>query len=308
MTPGLDFEADLIAIARDELRRWGVRSLVFSEEQVLLRFFVLHHRVVDAGPYRVQISGPAFANYLRLSSSLKDGFCRLIRRAQEGEPLWPHQSRQLLMGRTRRGRPGPEHDLLFNDWGIQHFHLGLRQSGVDGFVERTNDLCLAIAAQGVLSVIDVRPHGNWGDVELLEIIERHWPSLLDHAVLKGVAGVEYPAGFTYEEARRSGLLTMITLSSGRILAPPGGGYATAGNSMRAVIGMDRIMDGLRRLEEYVTQNAEQIQQDVRTARRTSGGLDLHVILRNGSLEIFDRTSESVLRLPDGRGLCEWFGI
>ena len=58
--------------------------------------------------------------------------------------------------------------MLFN-WGIHHLHMGE--------AERTDDLLFAVIEDDDAYFIDVRTHGNFADVDLLEVVDRNWPDL-----------------------------------------------------------------------------------------------------------------------------------
>jgi len=60
------------------------------------RFFVLQHRLLDPGPYKLHLSTAAAKALVLALPEQREGIIALLRRAQTGSALWPHQSRTLL--------------------------------------------------------------------------------------------------------------------------------------------------------------------------------------------------------------------
>lgn len=302
----IDFEADLVCVARRELEEWGVETLLLSNDELITRYFVLQHRVLDAGPYALHVSSEAMLSFIRASCKpeVQRGIGSLLARARRREVLWPHQSRRLLARTRVRGRSRPsdaQHDGLLNDWGIQHLHLG-QAFATDGFVDRTSTLAFVMARQRDLYVIDFRKHpkGDWSDIDLLEIVEKHWPHVLP--ALNGVTGLTTPAGLTHQQARNAGLTLAVQLSTGRVLAPPGGGYSTSGHSFSAIARMDRFRNSVRQMEESLLTQQNELQEAIGTHE-----LELHLDLDPATgLEVFANGKR--LRSQTGERLPAMFSL
>lgn len=69
--------------------------------------------------------------------------------------------------------PG-HNDLLLNDWGIHHFHLGLAPEP-GGYQQRTGPLLYAWVADSDLYAITIQAHAAWTDEVLLNEVLDHWP-------------------------------------------------------------------------------------------------------------------------------------
>jgi hypothetical protein len=79
-------------------------------------------------------------------------------------------------------------DQLLNDWGIIHFHLGLRDA--QGNVPRTGVVLFAFVRGDVVHCIGFFDHRSWSKIEVLEILQRNWPHAVEHARVKGVTGLD----------------------------------------------------------------------------------------------------------------------
>lgn len=252
------------------------------------------------------------------TSEQKAAIRRIIDLSHQGVDLSPYQS----TGVSRLETNFQNQDKLFNDWNIMHFHLGIGKPAiVPGFKNRSDTLIIAYSKPEALYFIDLRPHGSetWLDRELLEIINKEWPSVLEDSLIPGAqnasiqaipdivqvlrgessaqkktakkAGAEYTFAMSYP----------IELSDRRIFIPPGGGLAS--NGMRTSVGMrsDHVM---RTLVQWVRSNdlrrKDQISAHFRGKKlnpqstiELSIGLAVHD-LWNVRLEIFDRKTAKVL--------------
>lgn len=75
----------------------------------------------------------------------------LIQKLQNSEKITPYLSRKI--------NDKEYNDMLFNDWGIYHLHLGTSFES-DGFVKRTKNVLFLTKNRNEIYLIDVLPHGN----------------------------------------------------------------------------------------------------------------------------------------------------
>ncbi len=180
---------------------------------------------------------------------------RLAELSRTGQPLHPYQSRQI--------RNLEKNDLLLADWNIQHLHLGEHVAG-QVFADRTGPLLYATFLSDEAYFIAVMDHASFSEVGLLEIVDANWPGYLERFTLKGVLGVSpVPSSGDVKQLRRAGVQTVIPLGSGRVLAPPGGGYTTAGTSVAHVMKAQAIARLLRNAEQYVREHDAEIRAELR---------------------------------------------
>jgi hypothetical protein len=100
----------------------------------------------------------------------------------------------------------------------------------------------------------------------------------------------------------------IQLSSGKILLPPGGGYMNSGHSRIALTEMDRLLEGLQRLQAYARENELVLLRRVQEVHPHVQELDLHVEFVDNDLELRDRSSGLRFTLPDGRRFLAVVGL
>jgi hypothetical protein len=260
MTVTSNFTGDVGADLADRLRAIGYERLPTETHALAMVYFNVLRRRIPVRARRVRVSEELRARTLVSSVAHQSAIQRIVAAASSGGNLNPYLSHRLL-------DPG-YYDLLLDDWGIHHLHLG---DGVGlagtrhGFVERTRELLFAIVTSDDLYLIDVLPHGvSFADDRLLEIVLANWPQLLEPFCLRGVQGVE--PELTREERycmRQSGVMTLVQLSDGRAYAGRGGGYSTARTSITALMLADRMMTAVHALEADLRARADELRAAIR---------------------------------------------
>ena len=161
-----------------------------------------------------------------------------------GADLTPWLSRNI-------GKP-KFHDGIFFDWKVSHFHLGETYKA-NGMVEGHDEVLFAVVTPDSVFEIGIYVHGSWHEVEVLDVIDRNWPHLLDSVTLRGLS--QSRPATTSEEAlsyREMNVLPFLKLPSGRLIAPPGGGVATDGTPIEATMAADMHARYIRTAEERIS--------------------------------------------------------
>ncbi len=221
VTISCNFEGDLYKIVEAAASYFGLSPKLKKDPKKLIeKFFLMDDLLLAKQNWVVEISDEL--QQKRFANELHDGFEEIIRKARSGESLNAHLSKKIKK---------LEYDVTLNDWGIHHLHLGSKVKK-DGFQSRTDELLFVMKKGATLYCIDIQTHnaGNDGtqplkkfipQQELLEIVYRNWPNLL--TVMKGVlAGKQ---GFNDSEMmqlRERGGISLVQLSGGIVLYPPGG--------------------------------------------------------------------------------------
>ena len=186
------------------------------------------------------------------------GYAALKAKIIAGDDINPNLSKRLLSAEYE--------DLLLNDWGIHHFHLG--DTKVRGFVERTGPLLFAYVAQDAVYCIAVRDHQAFSEKALLAILHENWPDVLARFRMRGVISVDVE----YTDAERAvlrnaGIQTLVQVVPGVVYYAPGGGYTSAGTSLAAQMWTNRRLREIHFLEEYVRVHLDQFLDDIGAAGR-----------------------------------------
>lgn len=190
------------------------------------------------------------SDYLRkqsLNANISAGLEKLVSAAEVGEDLRPWLHDAIFADKQ---------DALMNDWGVQHFHLGLSIQTVPKGrkkVTRTGDLLYAmhIEKTGRLYLIGVFDHGSFSEKRLLEIVDAEWPELLRHAKVENVTDISHsPTSLEIHQLRKHEINVAVEVG-GDFFMGPGGGYTTSGHSTAAVMKALGVRRLLRSLQEEV---------------------------------------------------------
>lgn len=207
------------------------------------KFFNIGRRRIQAVPRAVHESSD-----IACPVDYMAGFHALKAKFFAGDDVTPHLSKKLLSADYE--------DPLFNDWGIHHFHLG-KSLGSSGFTDRTGLLLFAFVTPSDAYFINVLPHGEWSDQELVRILHRNWPTAISHFCLKGVLGLSQPvSNQDIAQLRKAGIQTCVEVEQGVVYGSIGGGYSAAGTSIEATMQSGRYRQHVLNMETYVRENLD----------------------------------------------------
>lgn len=174
------------------------------------------------------------------------GFELLVEKIEKGGDLLPHQSKKVVLDPTYN-------DMLLNDWGIRHFHLGTSLDN-NGWIERTGVLLYARLTPHTAYFLDVRNHKSFVDQELLRILNRNWPSQLEPFRQSKIDSAPELSDEQIKKARKCGMVVAQTID-GDVYLPPGGGYSCSRRHIGAVRWVDIRKAALETLENQIEQEA-----------------------------------------------------
>ena len=170
-------------------------------------------------------------------------------------------------------------DWLLWDYAIHHLHLN-RKPGKSGFVKRSDWLLFAIVSDEDVYFVDVRLHRDrgfeWVRQDLLEIVHRNWPALIEARVLHGVSG-ETITDAEKKELRRK-RANVVHEIGGNAIAPLGWGMTADGHSALCRFQADKLIHEI----EWHQANADLARIEVQAALsdkgiRPDGGIDLQLV-------------------------------
>jgi hypothetical protein len=246
----LDLLGDFLQLARADLAKRG-HAPPIDDEQALFAFFNLQRRLIAPLPRRVHE-----ARGIHCPPALQSGYDEIKRKTTTGEDLAPHLSKRVNNAdvESERGKRRAI-DGMLDDWGVHHLHLGTTVGG-DGFVDRHDEVLFARFLPGDAYFIGIWTHGSWGEVGVLEEIQRNWPELLAPFQFDAVP----ERNSTSEEivkARAAGVQPVISVG-GKLTMAMGGGI-TSGKIGAAVVRLaDRARDQLDTFQRYAVEQKASI--------------------------------------------------
>jgi len=203
-------------------RVWGDQVDGVAREQLAVRFFDSFRRRVAVVPRTLSVS-----DVFNVPCSHTQGWTLFVKKVSRGDDLHPHLSgahRSLF-----------NHDGLLNDWGIHHFHLGIKpQVKNQSLVERTGPVVIGYVTDEIFYAIGIYDHhpAPWSKPELVEILHRNWPEVISQFKVNGFTGdslSEYQRG----HLRKKNCAIFVEVSDGTVYMPMGGFMSGVGTDMQA---------------------------------------------------------------------------
>lgn len=231
----LDFEADFAAVLRVDLVARGYNPPQ-DDERVYFAYFNMLKRLVPETPRDVRV-----ATGLAVPHEVLAGFNELVRKIKGGEDLRAHLSKKITDIKYD--------DLLLNDWGFHHLHLGTRLDA-KGFVDRTGPVLFARFEIETAFLIAIGQHGEWSNLDLLTSFVRTWPEVADKYSLRMTHRGSGPTSDDIATLRKKHGQALVVVD-GHVFAPIGGGISSAGVGVEVVSRSDRVRQHLWNLEKAV---------------------------------------------------------
>ena len=165
---------------------------------------------------------------------------------------------------SRRIKKFNYNDLLLNDWGIHHLHLGTEMDP-DGFINRTDigrPLLYCHFAGDYAYFIDILPHGSWTSQKLITTMHENWPELLSffrqsHRNRTRLSDEEI------KELRRKKINYFITMNDGTTYSPLGEGSTLAGTNIYDVMRTNQYLGEVDRKQQEIIADFPEIENRAR---------------------------------------------
>ena len=241
-----DFIADWIAHLRILLgtQGWSATDVAgLADNDVPAHYFDAAGRRIAAVPRAI-----VFADVFSCPPQNQAGWDALQEKIRSGQDLNPH----LSVRHASLLNP----DGLLAEWGIHHFHLGVRPHPKKlGFVERSGPTVFGLVSDHTFYALGVFPHGSFADNDILEAVHRNWPELIARYKVNGVTG----EAWTREQRtnfRRSNANVMSVVADGTVYMPTTGGVMASGMNAEAMRAGDFWYYRLRAVQEDVQSKLE----------------------------------------------------
>ena len=194
---------------------------------------------------------------------------------EQGLNIYPFLSKTVKNIYLPNGRKYKDKDMLLNDWGVHHLHLGELKDSSE-FAERTRDVLFCkITDTDVyfIGVFDHKKTDTFADIDILRILKNNWVSFLEPYELKDVTGLVGAKGEEikltskdYIELRKEGSSTIYEVD-GTFYFSPTGGYATSCHSINDVRAADDIMIELNTIRRALEESKNSLYQLVFKAKK-----------------------------------------
>jgi hypothetical protein len=140
-------------------------------------------------------------------------------------------------------------DKMRFDWNICHFHLGATMER-SGYISRTGPVLFAVVHDDAVYCVKIYQHGEWENIEALEIAYAAWPGLFRPHVIDAIAPTTVIRTKDDIKKMRDAHINLIyQLPDGTLLKPPGEGQAMDGTSVAVMMEHTQMVRTIRTLEK-----------------------------------------------------------
>lgn len=283
----IDFPADWAASLEEQVAALGYQIRAgLSPSQVCHQYSTLQRRLLSQRPRTV-----CTAAEFTCPPDLVANLALLQKKIEAGEDLRPHLSRGLANLDTQ--------DMLLNDWGIHHLHLGTKIEA-DGFVERTGPVLFARFALDATYLIAVLKHGSWSCQDFVRVVHRNWPDTISAYRLHGVQGLaQQTSDADIAALRKHAINVPVEVEPGVVYLGVGGGYSTTKMNGEIVRACAQTLETIKKLEAFVCGQIPALMDQAR-ARGLDVGDELSFKLRrlDGVLVALEENTNTVIPLPE----------
>jgi hypothetical protein len=246
-----DFLADLrrLTIARISAEGYTADATL-GTEALVWNWLKIRHRRIARRNRAVEWSSQLRAHEAALLPWIRAALGRIEVAVRAGDDLNPYLSRHLVSDKTFT-----RNDMMLNELGVQHFHLG-QGLNAKGLVHGTDELLFAYVTDEAAYFVEIFDHKSFGDEEAFRIAQENW-SYLFAGRRAGIAPSRDPQPITPEQRnalRAKHANVLVSATDGTLFQPPGGGIMSSGMSPSVVIDSDRLLDRLAETERWCKEN------------------------------------------------------
>ena len=295
---------------KNDLRRFILANLpddendsrVVAELQAkpIASLLVVYHnwlsRLVRPTKRSVHLSREFSQNPLRTTHAA--GLAATFSDIERGRELSPRLSKLVVNGyAANSSSKTKDKDLMLNDWGVHHLHLGTALDPKDpAFIERTGDLLFVIFIPTMAYVLDIFNHAAWADRDIVRVAIGNWPDLEFFLELKGILGAA--TSYTEEEVqklRRAGVTSYTEIDGGIYVGR--GMISTAGTGINSVRAADRLLDAIEEFDDTFAKDPDRIRAFLKAANVTPPALpDFEFLFFEESYGVREKTTGAVIDL------------
>jgi hypothetical protein len=269
----IDWQSEVIKLVELHFKKFGiVYPLTVDVHTALVDFMNLESKLIKPTK-RIVFKSDSFKSR-KIPPAVTKALNLIEQKITAGIDITYHQSKKTLDPKYN--------DLLFNNWIIHHIHLSNTISRKhEQFYDRSKFLLFAAFSVNQAVFIDIRDHNEsngFAQKELLEIILRNWPQLLE--IDSRVDAAHFTSPMTNAEIdglRRKGYMLGSTQVGDKIIINPGLGNTSSGHNVHTVRRANAALRLLYECLEEIEKDYEELKMEIeKNVGRKINALNLEV--------------------------------
>jgi len=244
-----DFERDLYDIYKSKLLNTGLEFKDdFAKDTfgLLVQYFNFRKRVIDQRKRKIHYSSIFNCPY-EYEETLEE----IEHRLREGKSTFRYLSTNI--------KKLEYNDLMLNDWGIYHFHLGDDALKSDPkFIKRTGPLLYLRIDDSNAYFINIMEHKEWENIDILKLLHSNWPESISEFRTDRICDVcgDFSKKGIINLRRKKGT-SLYPMGDGTVYAFVGGGYMSSGHSIEVINLAEYVLEVAGTAEEALISNMDQ---------------------------------------------------
>lgn len=247
----VDLMHDWVEQMKQEMINVGLNITNLSTEKVPYGYFNYKRCLIKAKPRQVIRSDVFFC-----PQDWNKGLAKLIHKIENGSDLKPHLKLKV-------NNDEDNIDFFLNDWGVYSLHLKKR---ISNEAEEKGPVVFAYFTDTIAYFIGCFPEEEWSAKNILEVMDRNWPALIESYKITGIMGESAPmSNDEMCSLRKQNKNLIITMKTGVAYCSVGRTYDGEGNCLKVVKEVEQIKARLQHLEEELHKDIDKIESKVRYA-------------------------------------------
>ena len=242
-------------IKEDFLNYFNIPEYIsLSRDELIVNYFNEMNKLIKQNTTTVKISDEIKQNQyyienIEIIEKIKKNF-------EEGDNL------ELNRRLSKKSIVAHDQDLLLNNWGIHHFHLG--DNIQNNFYQRTNELLFVKIENDSVYFLEIKEHNNFSSIDFLKIIHNNWSNIIENYMIKDMIDIQpKPNETEIMELWKNGIQIAVTFIDNNYnevsYLPINGGTNINNQSLSTIFLLTKINRDCYNIEYFIKQHKEEIQ-------------------------------------------------
>lgn len=286
----MDLVQDWQDIMLEDIRKEGLSfSLTQPRDTLIIRYFTYLRKQGPKKPCTIFKSREFYC-----PPQLRKGLKQIETLLKRGEDISLYLSKDV---------ENLKEDLMFNDWGVLHLHLGDTLDKKKNLIKRTGPLLFIYFKDAEAYFINIFQHKEWTKKAVIQTIYDNWPDLITPFKLNIPEFQGFSPEFSESDhlkLRTSHMNVMLEIKDeygNRLpLMPPGMGLVSSGDSMKDVRSYQYQVNEIRKIEDTITENIGNIARNQSLKGIPTNRFYFRLIYFKGSWKVLEVNSGLLLNV------------
>jgi hypothetical protein len=284
----IDFEKDIIEWSNQTISRLGFYPSGENDTRSrLAQVFGILRNMIPPTPRKIKI-----AKGFAYPEAHAKGYKQILSEIEKGIDLTPRGSR-------KQTKEDAYNDPMLLDWNIYHLHLGkevIRSGKNKGLIQGHKEILFVFFENETAYIIGVFDHSSWTKQEVLEIIFKNWPQLIERWKIERAIALSRDVTEAGRQSLRNAQINSPIKIGNNVYMGPGGGMTTSGSGANEIEKVLIVLSAVDGLKDYIKKNEQYIQRTV-GVKVDLLNFDVSRFILSRTFSVYDRKNKLRLFIP-----------